>query len=154
MKEICTKLVYQSWVCEPIYQPFCDSWRNFLCLAHILQMIWKDFNVHLKHFSPDLFYQHFSLTYLFVSFKVCFTLHSLFVFSADEKHMRFHSSLIIMLLFEEKHLMCSKKVLLLQNFKKPVDDSLGNSEQHNFPSFALYPFNLRSSCQKGANHFL
>lgn len=76
-------------------------------------MVWKDFTVYLKHFSPDLFYQHFSLTCLFVSVKVCFTLRSPFVFCADEQHMRFHSSFIVMLLFEEKHLMCSKKKKML-----------------------------------------
>lgn len=73
--------------------------------------------MYLKHFSLDLFFQHFSLTCLFVSVKVCFTLHSLFVFCADEKHMRFHSSFIVMLFFEEKHFMCSKKNVIFTVFK-------------------------------------
>lgn len=148
MKEICTELVISpGCVSLSISHPFRDSRRSFLCLVHAFQMVWKDFNVHLEHFSSDLFYQHFSLTCFFVSFKVCFTLNSLFVFCTDENHMRFHSSLIIMLIFEEKHLGCSKKMLLLQSFQKPVDDSLGKSEQHHFPSFALYPFFLPKGCK-------
>lgn len=39
------------------------------------------------------------------------------MFPADEKHMHFHSSLIIMLLSEEKHLMVPKKHCYYRVFK-------------------------------------
>lgn len=93
--------------------------------------------MYLKHFSPDLFYQRFSLTCLFVSVKVCFTLRSPFVFCADEQHMRFHSSFIVMLLFEEKHLTCSKKKnVIFTVFKNLLMTHWETGEKHHFPSFA------------------